>query len=51
MADNDPSLGQSHTIYQIQDKKQVLVFPPPYTNGKFQTAALDQVSDQSGSQG
>ena len=32
---NDPSLGQSHTIYQIQDKKQVLVFPDPYTNGKF----------------
>ena len=38
---NDPSLGQSHTIYQIQDKKQVLVFPAPYTNGKFQTAAVD----------
>ena len=34
---NDPSLGQSHTIYQIQDKKQVLVFPDPYTNGKFKT--------------
>ena len=32
---NDPSLGQAHTIYQIQDKKQVLVFPDPYTNGKF----------------
>ena len=36
---NDPSLGQAHTIYQIQDKKQVLVFPDPYTNGKFITAA------------
>jgi branched-chain amino acid transport system substrate-binding protein len=34
---NDPSLGQSHTIYQIQDKKQVLVFPPPYANGEYQT--------------
>jgi branched-chain amino acid transport system substrate-binding protein len=34
---NDPSLGQAHTIYQIQDKKQVLVFPDPYSNGKFQT--------------
>jgi branched-chain amino acid transport system substrate-binding protein len=33
---NDPSLGQSHTIYQIQNKQQVLVFPTPYTNGKFQ---------------
>jgi len=33
---NDPSLGQAHTIYQIQDKKQVLVFPEPYTTGKFQ---------------
>jgi len=32
---NDPSLGQAHTIYQIQDNKQVLVFPDPYTNGKF----------------
>ena len=40
---NDPSLGQSHTIYQIQDKKQVLVFPEPYSNGKFETAALVQV--------
>ena len=34
---NDPSLGQSHTIYQIQDGKQVLVFPDPYTQGKYQT--------------
>jgi branched-chain amino acid transport system substrate-binding protein len=34
---NDPSLGQSHTIYQIQDMKQVLVFPDPYTVGKYQT--------------
>lgn len=34
---NDPSLGQSHTIYQIQDGKQVLVFPPPYNNGDYQT--------------
>ncbi len=33
---NDPSLGQSHTIYQIQDKQQKLVFPPPYSNGQFQ---------------
>ena len=34
---NDPSLGQSHTIYQIQDGQQVLVFPDPYTTGEFQT--------------
>ncbi len=34
---NDPSLGQSHTIYQIQNKQQVLVFPDPYTTGKYQT--------------
>lgn len=34
---NDPSLGQAHTIYQIQNMKQVLVFPEPYTTGKFQT--------------
>jgi branched-chain amino acid transport system substrate-binding protein len=33
---NDPSLGQSHTIYQIQNKQQALVFPPPYSNGSFQ---------------
>jgi len=33
---NDPSLGQAHTIYQIQDQQQVLVFPAPYTTGKFQ---------------
>jgi branched-chain amino acid transport system substrate-binding protein len=33
---NDPSLGQSHTIYQIQNQEQVLVFPDPYTTGTFQ---------------
>jgi branched-chain amino acid transport system substrate-binding protein len=33
---NDPSLGQSHTIYQIQDAQQVLVFPDPYSQGTFQ---------------
>jgi branched-chain amino acid transport system substrate-binding protein len=33
---NDPSLGQSHTIYQIQDGQQVLVFPDPYSQGQFQ---------------
>ncbi|GAB4527018.1 MAG: hypothetical protein Kow0063_01890 [Anaerolineae bacterium] len=33
---NDPSLGQSHTIYQIQNKEHVLVFPDPYTTGTFQ---------------
>jgi len=33
---NDPSLGQAMTIYQIQNKQQVLVDPAPYTNGKFQ---------------
>jgi branched-chain amino acid transport system substrate-binding protein len=34
---NDPSLGQSHTIYQIQNGEQVLVFPDPYATGEFQT--------------
>ncbi len=33
----DPSLGQAHTIYQIQNKQQVLIFPDPYTTGKYQT--------------
>jgi branched-chain amino acid transport system substrate-binding protein len=33
---NDPSLGQSHTIYQIQNGEQVLVFPDPYATGTFQ---------------
>ena len=33
---NDPSLGQAHTIYQIQNKEHKLVFPTPYTTGKFQ---------------
>ena len=33
---NDPSLGQAHTIYQIQDAQQVLVFPDPYSQGEFQ---------------
>lgn len=32
----DPSLGQSHTIYQIQNVEHVLVFPDPYTVGQFQ---------------
>jgi branched-chain amino acid transport system substrate-binding protein len=33
---NDPALGQSHTIYQIQNQQQVLVFPDPYSQGAFQ---------------
>ncbi|MEM4723532.1 MAG: ABC transporter substrate-binding protein [Candidatus Hadarchaeum sp.] len=32
---NDPSLGQSHTIYQIQNGRHELVFPDPYTTAKF----------------
>ncbi|UCC86851.1 MAG: ABC transporter substrate-binding protein [Anaerolineales bacterium] len=32
----DSSLGQAHTIFQIQNKQQVLVFPDPYTTGAYQ---------------
>lgn len=32
---SDPSLGMPHLTYQIQDKKQVLISPAPYTNGEF----------------
>jgi branched-chain amino acid transport system substrate-binding protein len=34
---NDPSLGMPHVTYQIQDGKQVPVFPAPYASGTFQT--------------
>ena len=34
---NDPSLAMPHLTYQIQDGKQVAVFPEPYAQGKFQT--------------
>lgn len=32
---NDPSLGMPHLTYQIQNGKQVLLSPDPYTKGKF----------------
>lgn len=33
---NDPSLAMPHMTYQIQDGKQVPVFPEPYATGAFQ---------------
>jgi branched-chain amino acid transport system substrate-binding protein len=33
---NDVSLGMAHQTYQIQDLKQVLISPDPYTSGQFQ---------------
>ena len=33
---NDPSLGQAHLIVQVQDGKQVVISPDPYTTGDFQ---------------
>jgi branched-chain amino acid transport system substrate-binding protein len=33
---NDSSLGQAHTIFQIQNGEHVLVFPDPYTTGEFE---------------
>ena len=32
----DPSLGQAHIIAQLQNGKQVVISPEPYTTGKFQ---------------
>jgi branched-chain amino acid transport system substrate-binding protein len=32
----DPSLGMPHLTFQIQNGKQVLVSPAPYTTGSFQ---------------
>ena len=32
---NDPSLAMPHITYQIQDGKQVPVFPAPYATGTF----------------
>jgi branched-chain amino acid transport system substrate-binding protein len=32
----DPSLGMPHLTFQIQDGKQVLVSPDPYTTGTYQ---------------
>ena len=33
----DPSIGQAHIIAQIQDAKQVVISPEPYTTGEFQS--------------
>jgi len=33
---NDPSLGQSHIIVQIQNGEHKVISPQPYTNGEFQ---------------
>ena len=33
---DDVSLGMAHQTYQIQDMKQVLISPAPYTSGRFQ---------------
>lgn len=33
----DPSLGMPHLTFQIQNGKQVLISPKPYTTGRFQT--------------
>jgi branched-chain amino acid transport system substrate-binding protein len=35
-ATKDPSLGMAHLTFQIQDGKQVLISPDPYTTGSFQ---------------
>jgi branched-chain amino acid transport system substrate-binding protein len=32
---NDPSLAMPHLTYQIQDGKQVLLSPQPYSQGEF----------------
>jgi branched-chain amino acid transport system substrate-binding protein len=33
---NDSSLGQAHIVVQIQNKEYKVIFPDPYTTGKFQ---------------
>lgn len=33
---NDPSVGMPELFFQIQDQKQVLIAPDPYTQGKYQ---------------
>ena len=33
----DPSLGMAHLTFQIQDGKQVVIGPDPYTTGAYQT--------------
>lgn len=35
--EKDPSLGEPLLTFQIQDGKQVLISPDPYTTGEFQT--------------
>ena len=32
----DPSIGMAHLTFQIQDGKQIIISPEPYTTGKFQ---------------
>jgi branched-chain amino acid transport system substrate-binding protein len=36
---NDPSLGQPHIIVQIQGGEHKVVFPEPYTSGRFELPA------------
>jgi branched-chain amino acid transport system substrate-binding protein len=33
----DPSIGMPHLTFQIQNGKQVIISPDPYTTGKYQT--------------
>jgi branched-chain amino acid transport system substrate-binding protein len=32
----DPSIGMPHLTFQIQDGKQIIISPEPYTTGKFE---------------
>jgi len=34
---NDPSLGQAHLMFQIQNKEHKVVWPTPYTMSEYQT--------------
>jgi branched-chain amino acid transport system substrate-binding protein len=36
-ATQDPSLGNPHLHFQIQNNQHTLIFPPPYAVGEFQT--------------
>jgi branched-chain amino acid transport system substrate-binding protein len=35
--EKDPSLGEPLLTFQIQDGKQVLIAPDPYTQGEYKT--------------
>ena len=39
LATPDPSIGMAHLVFQIQDNRQRIVHPAPYTEARFRRPA------------